>query len=142
MKTNTQVPKFYAWNTVTGQYYSRVTQAFTAPGQFSYCELDAQQLAVVRATFRNVESCPCPNPTPEPDAPAKPVTVVPQVEYNALCAVAEAAQKFYQYYFNDLAKNNPGFIAKLYVQDYGAMNDAYCAIEQARAKLAKARKGN
>lgn len=92
MKTNTQVPKFYAWNTVTGQYYSRATQAFTAPGQFSYCELDAQQLAVVRATFRNVESCPCSNPTPEPDAPAKPVTVVPQVEYNALCAVAKCAQ--------------------------------------------------
>ena len=63
-------------------------------------------------------------------------------EREALLVMAAAAEKFYQYYFNDLAKNNPGFIAKLYVQDYGAMNDAYCAIEQARAKLAKARKGN
>ena len=54
--TETQAKKFYAWNKITGLYYSRATQAFTASGQYSFCELDAQQLAVVRATFLNVEA--------------------------------------------------------------------------------------
>ena len=58
-------------------------------------------------------------------------------EYLALKAVAEAADKFYEFYFNDLAKNNPGFLAKLTLNDYGAMNDAYCALTNSRNALAK-----
>jgi hypothetical protein len=57
-------------------------------------------------------------------------------ERAALVAVADAWAKFKAFYFDDLAKSNPGFLGKLTLQDYGAMNEAYLAVQKADAQLA------
>jgi len=52
-------------------------------------------------------------------------------------AVAEAAKAFEKYYFDDLAKSNPGFLSKLTLQDYKAMMDASIGLPKALDQLAK-----
>jgi hypothetical protein len=52
-------------------------------------------------------------------------------EYDALIAVAEAAEAFRKFYFDDLAKSNKGFLSKLVLQDYQAMMK--CSIDLPRA---------
>jgi len=56
-------------------------------------------------------------------------------EYDALCKIRDAYEKLRAFYFDDLAKNNKGFIGKLCVQDFGAMNEAYIACEIADAAI-------
>lgn len=46
----------------------------------------------------------------------------------------DALQLMHAFYFDDLAKGNPGFLGKVVLQDYGQMNEAYMAEAEALRK--------
>lgn len=60
-------------------------------------------------------------------------------EYEALNAVAEAAERFRKYYFDDLAKSNRGFLSKFVLQDYEEMMAVCIALPRALNALATVR---
>ena len=61
-------------------------------------------------------------------------------EREALLECAAALKKFRSFYCDDLAKNNPGFIGKLVVDDFQAMNEAYIAVGKSLGNLDRVRK--
>lgn len=80
------------------------------------------------------------NPRSHEQAESDAALIVKAVnEYEALNAVAEAAERFRKYYFDDLAKSNRGFLSKLVLQDYEEMMAVCIALPRALNALATVR---